>query len=496
MIIAALALLSNAAYSADNLAGELSEYTSALRTEVSMENTVLTGSPQLIGVKIQAENPFEMAMPVYLIRESSGEWEFVKFLGGLPADSTTIIELEVEVRYEKQARQKTHYAVVGRGGDGELYGSDFWVEEDWSGYESEINRSLSGAIATYVPIIGTLLVLLISIVGYTAYSSRSPGIKEDEYTLTTLVFPKVAGRPFEEKLADVMINPVMLLAELACVSVLVALMFQGIEQGSGWENALQVMLLSAVGSFTVPFFYFAAAWYFEKREEGKPLRFFAGIFVWGMFAALLSLIISSSVASELKAFMLASYVIVATTVVSPMVEEIMKGLGVLFMSGHHEYNDTLTGLLLGFTCGAGFAFVENWFYFSTKANPFEIGLVSWGTLIVYRSLFNTLAHGCFTAAISTTIGYIRGVPKLRKFARLAFVPGVFLAVVILSIFNISSLADGFVVANREALFFVFNPMLIILLVAMFFLVLVTAVIDEKKRRVRQAAYESAQRQAQ
>jgi RsiW-degrading membrane proteinase PrsW (M82 family) len=165
-------------------------------------------------------------------------------------------------------------------------------------------------------------------------------------------------------------------------------------------------------------------------------------------------------------------------------------MGILFMSGHHDYNDALTGLLLGFTCGAGFAFVENWFYFSFKTNPFDIGLVGWGTLIVYRSLFNTLAHGCFTAAVSTTIGYIRGVGRLRKFARLAFVPGLFLAVAIHAIFNISALADGFVVASRQALFFIFNPMLIILLVAMFFLVLVVAVIDEKKRKVRQAAWQA------
>jgi len=55
--------------------------------------------------------------------------------------------------------------------------------------------------------------------------------------------------------------------------------------------------------------------------------------------------------------------------VSPVVEETFKGIGILFMSGHHDYNDALTGLLLGFTCGAGFAFVENLFYFSFKTKP-------------------------------------------------------------------------------------------------------------------------------
>lgn len=485
-----LALLINIA-SADQLAEGLSNYNQALRAEYRMENANLTATPQIITVKISAENPSSTPMPVYVLREQDGGWEVVKLLGALPASRTVPIDLEIEVKYEKQASKKTHYAIVGRSEDGQLYGSDFYLYEDWGGYEKGINKSLTDAIASLVPAIGLLLVGLLAVVGYTAYSSKSKGIEEGEYTLKTLVFPSVQGRPFEEKIANIMINPIMMAAELACVAVLIFLIYEGISQG-GVDNAAKIMLLSALGSFTVPFAYFVAAWYFEKREEGKPLRFFAGMFAWGMFSAFLSLIISSSIVSELKVFMLASYAVVTTLMISPVVEETIKGIGVLFMSGHHEYNDTLTGLLLGFTAGAGFAFVENWFYFSSKANPFDIGLVSWGTLILYRSFFNTLAHGCFTAAISTTIGYIRGVPKLKKFARLAFVPGLFLAVAIHAIFNISALADGFVVAQRQALFFIFNPMLIILLVAMFFLVLVLAVIDEKKRKMRQAALPAAE----
>ena len=60
-------------------------------------------------------------------------------------------------------------------------------------------------------------------------------------------------------------------------------------------------------------------------------------------------------------------------------------------------------------------------------------------------------------------------------------PGVFLAIAIHSIYNMSALADSFVVDGKAVSFFVFNPMLIILLATMFFLVLVFAVIDEKKR---------------
>ena len=91
--------------------------------------------------------------------------------------------------------------------------------------------------------------------------------------------------------------------------------------------------------------------------------------------------------------------------------------GVLTLSGHHDYNDTLTGLLLGFSCGVGFAFIENWFYFSAKVNPFDIGFLAWGQLIIYRSFFNTLAHGCFTAATGTLIGFLKSAPKYARLAK-------------------------------------------------------------------------------
>jgi RsiW-degrading membrane proteinase PrsW (M82 family) len=334
-----------------------------------------------------------------------------------------------------------------------------------------------------------LIILLFAVVRY-AYTTKSPEKIQGEYTMQSLILPKVQDRPFEEKIADLMMHPITMLFELLCVGLLVWLMAESLSQISSPADAGTIMLLSAIGSFAVPFVYFVSAWYFEKREEGKPLRFFTGMFVWGMFAAFLSLLVSSGVISELKGLEFAPFVVVATMLISPIVEETFKGIGVLFMSGHHDYNDTLTGLLLGFTCGAGFAFVENWFYFSFKTNPFDLGLVGWGSLILYRSFFNTLAHGCFTAAISTSIGYARGVKKLREVARLAFVPGLFLAIIVHSIYNMSALADSFMIAGQSVPFYIFNPMLIILFATVFFLVLVFAVIDEKKR----AAIEKIQKE--
>lgn len=470
---------------ADALADELSDYNFGLDARIVVENKALDKSPQTVLVTINAENPSASYMPVYVLRKNSdGKWEVLRLLGTLAPKDTTTLQLEVELHYSKISKKKTDYLIVGRADDGQLYGAKFEIAEDWEKYEREIGDSLTSAITSFVPVVGILLAVLILLMAQAAYSNKSKGVFAGEYTVRSLFFPNFEGRPFEEQVADIMIHPALMVFELACVAILVLVMFGEVTRAAGFDEGVKLMVLAGAGAIAVPFAYFAAAWYFEKREEGKPLRFFAGMFVWGMFAAFLSLLISSGFVAELSNAGIVPYAIVITVLVSPIVEEILKGAGVLFMSGHHEYNDTLTGLLLGFTAGVGFAFVENWFYFAFRSNPYDITVGGWFMLIVYRSFFNTLAHGCFTAAVSTTIGYLRSVDALRQFARLAFAPGIFMAVILHVIFNLTALADSYAIASREMPFFIFNPTLIILLASMFFLVLVLAVIDEKKRKIR------------
>ncbi len=481
LFLAFIILLSSHAIFADDLANQLANFSNGLDADIAIKNETLLKSPQVIIVDAEIRNPNDEPMSVYLIRQGADGWKIINLLGAIAPQSKNTVGLEISVQYNKVSAAKTRYAIVGRGADGLIYGSFFEISENWAEYEKDIRSSLTGMVIVWVPAVTLVLIVLLFAVARYAYKTKSPESVVGEYTMRTLITPNVADRPFEEKIAGLTMHPITLVFELACVGVLVLIMLESLTQTSGADDAGKIMLLSAIGSFAIPFLYFAAAWYFEKHEEGKPLRFFAGMFVWGMFSAFLSLMVSSGIISELRGVDVAPYVIIATMLVSPVVEETFKGLGILFMSGHHDYNDALTGLLLGFTCGAGFAFVENCFYFSFKTNPFEIGLVSWVTLILYRSFFNTLAHGCFTAAVSAPIGYARSIKYLKSVARLAFVPGVFLAIAIHSIYNMSALADSFVVDGKTVPFYVFNPMLIILLATMLFLVLVFAVIDEKKR---------------
>lgn len=488
----AVLLLFSALLSADAAGDALADFSNALDAKVAVSGEDLVKSPQAITASFEIYNPLEENLPVYILKQDTDKgWQVVKLLGGLAPQSYTKLELEVQVQHERVAKKTTRYAIVGKDEGGRLYGKFFEISEDWAAYEKEISTSLTNALVVFVPLAGVALIVAVIIIAQSAYvDKRGTKLAQNargEYTLGTFVFPRMSGRPFSEKIADIIIHPAMLTFELGCVTLMVALMADSITQAAGGENALKIMALTAIGAFAIPFVYFLFAWLLLWREENKPMRFFIGMFVWGMFVAFVSFIISSALVGEMKDIATGAYLTIAVILITPAIEETLKGIGVFFMSGHHEYNDTLTGMMLGFTCGAGFAFVENWFYFSLKASPFDLGMNGWAVFVLYRSFFNTLAHGCFTAALSTLPGYLKGAGSLGKYARLAFIPGLVLAIVIHAIFNISAVLDQFLLPTREAVFFTFNPLIIILLGAMFFLVLVLAIIDEKKRKIRASA---------
>lgn len=469
---------------------ELADFGNALDARVVITNTELKQSPQIINVEFEIYNPLDQNMPVYVLRQDSDEgWQIVKLLGGLAPETYTQLVLEIQVQHERTAQKTTRYAIVGRDDEGNLYGKFIEINEDWTEYEKEISRNLTNALIIFVPLIGALLIAVAIIVAQSVYGDKSKiklSMGWSEYDPETSTLQEARGKPLGEKIADAMIHPATLALELGCVALMVALMADTVAQATGGEDAFKIMALTALGAFTVPFLYFLLSWWLIRMEEGKSARLFVGMFIWGMFVAFLSFIISSSIIVGVQGFATGAYFTIAMILLTPAVEETLKGLGVFLVSGHPEYNDTLTGLMLGFTCGAGFAFVENWFYFSLKANPFDLGMGAWAVFIIYRSFFNTLAHGCFTASLSTLPGYLKDTENLGRYAKLAFIPGLILAISIHAIFNISAVLDQFLMPSREAIFFTFNPLIIILLGAIFFLVLVLAVIDEKRRKLRNA----------
>lgn len=83
-------------------------------------------------------------------------------------------------------------------------------------------------------------------------------------------------------------------------------------------------------------------------------------------------------------------------------EETVKGLGLLllFVVLRDEFDNVTDGVVYGALIGAGFAMVENFFYFTDNT-------ADWPVLIVGRIVLGWLCHSTFTVCFGAALGYIR-----------------------------------------------------------------------------------------
>lgn len=123
----------------------------------------------------------------------------------------------------------------------------------------------------------------------------------------------------------------------------------------------------------------------------------------------------------------------ATTAVfvAPVVEEMVKGLAVLFVFWilHDEFDNVLEGMVLGAASGLGFALVENSIYnihFLAQPGGGTPTLLAMGT---YRALVNALiGHPVYTAMTGAGLGLLRESPRGGPFRYLLPVAGLILAI--------------------------------------------------------------------
>ena len=242
----------------------------------------------------------------------------------------------------------------------------------------------------------------------------------------------------------------------------------------------------------MPFVYLMLAWLLDLWDR-EPLRFPASLFMWGIMAAFIAFWVNTIVGLVLDLILGAGLggigigisSLIGAVMIAPVVEEISKGFGVLVASGHHEMQDTYDGLLYGFAAGVGFAAIENWFYFAAHNTPATTGgLGGWLFFVAYRSLFNSLGHGWFTASTGAVIGFMKNQPSLRRFAFVGFIPGVLIAMTLHATFNFFAVVDGIIEFVTQMPIFVFNPMLVILLTAAYLVIMALALLETKARVAR------------
>lgn len=174
------------------------------------------------------------------------------------------------------------------------------------------------------------------------------------------------------------------------------------------------------------------------RLEAEPARLLWFAFLWGALVSTLGALILNELGVAFFAGVHADPIVVGAVVVAPLVEEFMKGLGVLliFWLARREFNGVTDGIVYAGVVAAGFAFVENIIYLGqvfVEAGP--AGLVG---IFIMRCLVSPFAHPMFTVCIGLALGLVTHRRRLSSvwIVLLGYAGAVFLH----ALFNYSAVA--------------------------------------------------------
>jgi RsiW-degrading membrane proteinase PrsW (M82 family) len=325
-------------------------------------------------------------------------------------------------------------------------------------------------------------------------------MEKEVYNLKTLFFPRLTGRPFREKLAILMLNPLTWLLEASLGLVFMVLCVMQ-AKATAPHFALWILLATSVAVTVFPFIYIFFMWLIDIFER-EPFRFIISLFMWGIastsiafivntFFDYIILIVFTLITGEETARI--ADIFAVTVVVAPIAEECIKGFGLIIIAGHHELDDTYDGILYGFAVGVGFAAAENLLYFTRAFEEGQTSVTAFLSHVIYRSIICMLGHGCFTATTGMVIGFFKGRGKFSKYAQLWGIVGLIGAIILHSIFNFSAIGQGIC----QQMYFeglqypvpLFHGPLILVMTFIYFIIIILALIESWARVRRENAYE-------
>ncbi len=152
------------------------------------------------------------------------------------------------------------------------------------------------------------------------------------------------------------------------------------------------------------------------RWEKEPGGLLAAAFLWGALPSIIFAIIAQSILNlpiaELPEDGSIYVALYQVSIVAPVTEEIIKGLGLalVFLLNRREIDSVLDGLVYGSVIGFGFAAVENVFFFLGQKDP--QGLM---VLFFLRAFIFGMLHALFTGLLG--VGLALGKFSRRPFMR-------------------------------------------------------------------------------
>ncbi|KGM12519.1 PrsW family intramembrane metalloprotease [Cellulomonas carbonis] len=205
---------------------------------------------------------------------------------------------------------------------------------------------------------------------------------------------------------------------------------------------------AAVALALVPLVGVLAAVLWVDRWEPEPWQALGVAFGWGASVSVLVALVANTTAQTV---LLAAGVdelragAWTATFVAPVVEEGIKGIGVLvlFLVWRRYVDGPVDGVVYAATVAAGFAFVENVLYFGQAVGEAAVLGDDGGVAVVFvlRAVMSPFAHVLFTAAVGLALGL--SVRRGRAAWVGAFPLGLVVAMLLHGLWNGSaSLGDG------------------------------------------------------
>ncbi|GAA0297687.1 PrsW family intramembrane metalloprotease [Kineococcus aurantiacus] len=166
----------------------------------------------------------------------------------------------------------------------------------------------------------------------------------------------------------------------------------------GWDGLLPGLALAAVPVGPV-----LATVLWLDRHEAEPPHLLAFAFGWGACVASLGALVLNTGASRLLAGSVGD-VTNTSVLVAPLVEEGLKGLGVLLLllKQRRQFDGIVDGIVYAAFVGVGFAYLENVLYLGRALGDDQpASLVA---VFVLRCLVSPFAHPLFTMAVGVGLG--------------------------------------------------------------------------------------------
>lgn len=192
----------------------------------------------------------------------------------------------------------------------------------------------------------------------------------------------------------------VLTGALAILFVSCGLLLAGI---IGTELGVEAAALATLGAL-VPLGIVVPSLLWLDRYEAEPRSNLWIAFLWGtLVATTVSLVLNTGSLALLESVS-ARGEDVGAVIVAPVVEETLKGLGVVLILVLHrrEFDGIVDGIVYAGLTAAGFAFAENVFYLGR-------GVIEGGTeglvgVFILRCILGPFAHPLFTACLGVGVG--------------------------------------------------------------------------------------------